>query len=132
MNNKEVFHILNEQFLLGLIEVIDFNVKKDRASLIVLNVENSTLYQNYQIDFSEVIAFDFWKAQLDLTNDELEVDVDDKKIKPLSEVTKYKNMTHHSDLIKKVSNPNEYWCLDFTCAGFCLSIVFKDVSVKKI
>jgi hypothetical protein len=109
-----------------LIEIIDFQVNKDSATLKVLTIEND-VEQHYQMDFSDVVAFDFWKAPLDLNNDELEVDVDDKYLRPLKEIAKYKNMEYRTDLINKIEVPNEFWYLEFMGPAFRLSVVFRNI-----
>ncbi len=129
MDKETVHKILGDKFILELIEIVDFQVKKDSAILKVLCIEND-FEKYYQIDFLEVVAFDFWKNPLDLDNDELEVDAEEKNLRPLKEVSKYKNMEYHADLINKIQNPNEFWYLEFIGAAFRLSVVFKEV--KKV
>lgn len=132
MKKKDVLNILNDKFLIEMIEVLDFEARKDRALLNVLTIEKGSYERKYQLLFADVIAFDFWKAPLDLDNDELSMFTDGKSVKPLNEVEKYKNMEFHQDLINRVENPDEYWCLDLMSAGFRLSVVFREVSVKQL
>jgi hypothetical protein len=124
MTRDKVFDVFSKLFLIQLVEVIQFNLNKDTLQMDVLCIEEKgTIEQKYHLKFSGVIAFDYWKNNGVLTDDNLEVDVDDGFMTALSEMKNYSHLNPE--------NRDEYWCLQIANDGVHLSVVFNNVIKAK-
>lgn len=109
MDKEEISAVLNEQFLIEIVQIIGFNVDKSSAKMNVLCVEGrGTVDKKYSLEFNEVVSFNYSCEPWNLRNGELETDVDDKKVMDSEE-------------------RKGYWQLSINSAGFNLDIVFKSV-----
>ena len=125
MKAQDIVDILNETFLIQMVEVLDFNFGKNSGQMKVLCVEEKgTVERNYMLEFNDVLMFEYCNQPWVLRNDELEMDVDDKRIINLKDLRSYP--------LEKPENAEEYWALLMECEAFNLNIVFKSVIRKAL
>lgn len=108
---NKIEKILNNEFLIHLIEIINFELKKEELVLNILSLNKGEEVFS-KLTFRGVINFTFEKNALRVEElevvKELEVDVDDVEL-------------------IRISSNKIFWNLIFNCQNFHMNFVFSEV-----